>query len=151
MLQTKICHLCRKEKDLREFKVKINGEMCKNCIECYDTAKIYAKRSKCPHEKRKSQCRECDGSSFCSHGKRKSQCRDCDGTSICQHGRRKIRVNSVTMRLKLPLGIGFNVVVKAIKSATASIPIILSIPISYTGSSRITNFVFTTTEKFNFN
>ena len=49
MFQTKICNLCRKEKDLREFKVKTNGEMCKNCIECNDTAKIYAKRSKCPH------------------------------------------------------------------------------------------------------
>ena len=89
MLQTKICHLCRKEKDLREFKVKINGQMWKNCIECNDTAKMHAERGKCSHGKRKSQCRECSGTSFCIHRRQKWTCRECGGTSICSHGRIK--------------------------------------------------------------
>ena len=44
MVQTKICNLCRKEKDLQEFKAKLNGEICKNCIKCNDLAKMYAVR-----------------------------------------------------------------------------------------------------------
>lgn len=46
-------------------------------------------RQVCEHGKRKSQCRDCGGSSFCEHGKWKNICRECGGVSICQHGKRK--------------------------------------------------------------
>ena len=45
--------------------------------------------SKCEHGKRKSHCRECDGSAFCEHDKWKSQCRECGGSAFCEHGKRK--------------------------------------------------------------
>ena len=44
---------------------------------------------KCPHDKRKAQCRECGGSSFCEHGKQKTHCRECGGSSFCLHGKWK--------------------------------------------------------------
>jgi hypothetical protein len=53
------------------------------------------------------------------------------------------------MQLKLPLKIGFDAAVKAIKNTTVSIPIILSTPISYAGSSMITNTATTTIAKLN--
>ena len=88
-METRICCKCRKEKDLRKFKIKINGKRATGCMECNDTAKIYAERGKCPHEERKSQCRECGGASICTHGRQKWTCRECGGTSICTHGRQK--------------------------------------------------------------
>ena len=78
MLQTKICNLCRKEKDLREFKIKINGKRATGCMECNEMAKMYAERSKCPHGKRKSTCMECGGSSLCVHGRQKPQFQFCN-------------------------------------------------------------------------
>jgi hypothetical protein len=45
--------------------------------------------SKCEHGKRKSRCKECDGSEFCEHGKRKSRCKECDGSEFCEHGKFK--------------------------------------------------------------
>ena len=76
-METRICCKCRKEKDLRKFKIKIYGKRATGCIECNDTAKIYAERGKCPHGKRKSKCRECGGASICSHRREKSKCREC--------------------------------------------------------------------------
>ena len=45
--------------------------------------------SKCEHGRRKSQCKECGGSSICEHGRQKSRCKECGGVSICEHGRQK--------------------------------------------------------------
>ena len=39
----------------------------------------------CIHKKRKTQCRECCGSSFCEHGTNKYNCKECDGSNICKH------------------------------------------------------------------
>ena len=46
-------------------------------------------RKKCPHNKRKTECKDCRGSSICEHNKRKSTCKDCRGSQICQHNRVK--------------------------------------------------------------
>ena len=43
----------------------------------------------CEHDKRKSRCKECGGSSFCEHGIQKSRCKECGGSSFCEHGKRK--------------------------------------------------------------
>ena len=45
--------------------------------------------SKCEHNRRKSRCKECDGSEICEHNKRKSQCKKCGGSGICEHNKRK--------------------------------------------------------------
>ena len=46
--------------------------------------KTCSRTYKCEHGRRKSQCRDCGGSSFCEHDKRKSQCKMCGGTSLCK-------------------------------------------------------------------
>ena len=32
---------------------------------------------KCPHNRRKRECKDCSGSSVCEHEKRKSSCKEC--------------------------------------------------------------------------
>ena len=44
---------------------------------------------KCPHNRRKSRCKECKGGSICVHNCIRSQCKECKGGSICVHNRRK--------------------------------------------------------------
>ena len=45
--------------------------------------------SKCDHGRRKTDCKECGGSSICEHGRRKDRCKECGGSSFCEHGKRK--------------------------------------------------------------
>ena len=52
-----------------------------------ETIKKKYKPKRCPHNKYKSQCKECGGSSICKHGRRKTICKECGGGSICIHGR----------------------------------------------------------------
>lgn len=47
-------------------------------------------RRNCEHNKRKSTCRICSGSSYCKHGKVKGRCRECGGVAFCEHGRHKM-------------------------------------------------------------
>ena len=58
-----------------------------------ETTKIIVKRKykKCEHNRRKTRCKECKGSSICEHNREKSQCRECHGVSICEHNRRRTR------------------------------------------------------------
>ena len=44
---------------------------------------------KCPHGRRRYQCRACDGASFCEHARLRYQCGDCGGAAICQHWRQR--------------------------------------------------------------
>lgn len=44
---------------------------------------------RCPHNRIKSYCKECGGSSICSHNRQKSQCKECGGSQICSHNRVK--------------------------------------------------------------
>ena len=45
--------------------------------------------SYCVHDKQKHQCRECGGSAYCVHDKQKHYCKECGGSSLCEHGVRK--------------------------------------------------------------
>ena len=60
-------------------------------ILAYENKTIHHSRiyKKCQHGRRKSQCKECGGSSICEHGRQKSRCKECGGSSICEHGKRK--------------------------------------------------------------
>ena len=35
--------------------------------------------SACPHGRRRSQCKECGGTSICEHGRERSKCKECGG------------------------------------------------------------------------
>jgi hypothetical protein len=44
---------------------------------------------KCPHNKRKERCKECNGGAICEHGKMRSRCFPCGGGEMCNHGKRR--------------------------------------------------------------
>ena len=43
----------------------------------------------CEHKRIKSTCKECKGGSICEHKRIKSSCKECKGGSICEHNRRR--------------------------------------------------------------
>ena len=53
------------------------------------------KQKKCPHMRRKTRCKECNGDGFrggfCSHGKLKYNCKECKGSGICEHFKDKYK------------------------------------------------------------
>ena len=53
------------------------------------TCKGCAGTSICEHMRQRSRCRECGGASVCPHDRRRRECKECGGASICQHTRRK--------------------------------------------------------------
>ena len=61
----------------------------------------YRLKNKCPHNKRKSRCKECGGSEICLHDKYKSICKDCGGSSICIHNKRKSQCKDCSLQLYL--------------------------------------------------
>ncbi len=62
----------------------IHGRRRTRCKDCQGT---YI----CSHGRVKSQCRYCGGASFCVHGRRRTACKDCGGSLFCSHGRQKSR------------------------------------------------------------
>ena len=70
----------------KEELLKREGEIMRS-MECVN--KCNPVFIKCPHNKRKSVCKDCGGSQFCSHNREKSRCKDCGGASICHHNRQK--------------------------------------------------------------
>ena len=44
---------------------------------------------KCPHDKRRTRCKDCGGGSICIHGKQRATCKDCGGSQICIHGKQR--------------------------------------------------------------
>ncbi len=44
-----------------------------------------AKRAKCPHNRQKSQCWQCEGSGTCEHRRILRLCKQCNGLGICEH------------------------------------------------------------------
>jgi hypothetical protein len=72
-----------------ETDIKSSGLYFKCCKKCRDNQRKAKEKNKCPHNKRKSNCRECGGTSICIHDKFKSICRECGGTSICIHDKFK--------------------------------------------------------------
>ena len=69
--------------------IKSSGLPYTTCDKCRTKDKESRVKNKCPHDKQKQICKDCNGSSFCEHGKRKSTCRECKGVSICIHDKIK--------------------------------------------------------------
>ena len=65
------------------------------CITCGDTKNCVHEKIKpiynynCEHNRRKYNCRECNGSAFCIHNIFKSTCKECHGSRICKHNKQK--------------------------------------------------------------
>jgi hypothetical protein len=47
------------------------------------------KRAKCPHNRMRSQCWQCEGSSTCEHRRIFRLCKQCHGLGICEHNRQR--------------------------------------------------------------
>jgi len=43
----------------------------------------------CEHQRRRSKCKQCGGSSICEHQRVRSTCKDCGGGSVCEHQRQR--------------------------------------------------------------
>jgi hypothetical protein len=85
----KVCNICKKMKSIDNY-VK-NDNILKNCLICREYKKANKEKNKCIHNRRKSLCKNCDGTSICIHRREKSKCKECGGTSICIHRREKNR------------------------------------------------------------
>ena len=48
-------------------------------------------RSLCPHQRKRSACKECGGAGICPHQRRRGRCKECGGAGICQHQRIRSR------------------------------------------------------------
>ena len=46
-------------------------------------------RSVCPHQRKRSQCKEFGGAGLCPHQRQRSQCKECGGAGICPHQRQR--------------------------------------------------------------
>ena len=84
---TQYCKSCRKTKDI-EFFIKDN-KILKQCSVCRERGRIKIINANCPHNKRKSLCSICGGSSICIHKHRKLRCVQCNGSQICPHSKIK--------------------------------------------------------------
>ena len=49
------------------------------------------RQTRCPHNRQRSKCRDCGGSSICPHQRQKRECKDCGGSSVCAHSRIRSR------------------------------------------------------------
>ena len=43
----------------------------------------------CAHNRRRSQCKDCEGGHICEHDRIRSKCKDCEGGHICEHNKHK--------------------------------------------------------------
>ena len=89
MENTRVCTVCKIERNLDQYISKAGRTNLKNCLRCRTIKNQSLK--KCEHGRRKTRCKECGGGSICEHGKQKTQCKECGGSQICEHGRRKTR------------------------------------------------------------
>ena len=71
------------------FKKKRDDSYQKTCNQCLSRRNASAKKRKCPHGKRKSQCKECGGVGICEHDRLLTDCKLCGGSQICEHNRRR--------------------------------------------------------------
>ena len=59
------------------------GQCADRQIECQSVRKSgeakESTRAKCPHQRKRSQCKECGVSSICPHQRRRSRCKECVG------------------------------------------------------------------------
>ncbi|XP_057317444.1 uncharacterized protein LOC130662533 [Hydractinia symbiolongicarpus] len=55
----KACSKCSRSLPLEQFKIKRNGRILRQCIKCLAANKASKERTKCPHQRVRSKCKEC--------------------------------------------------------------------------------------------
>ena len=83
------CGACKCYWKPEDTDIKPSGLYYKCCKKCRVNAVDRKNKTKCEHNKIKSQCKECGGSLYCTQKKRKNYCKECGGSQICVHGRQK--------------------------------------------------------------
>ena len=81
------CTNCKKKFYADGFGANRLGVRYKTCLECGERRKAKREKNKCEHNRQRSACKDCGGSSICEHNRRRSECKDCGGASICEHNR----------------------------------------------------------------
>ena len=66
----------------------VHGQIFHLCVEC-NTGPESIYHHFCIHDKPRSLCKECGGSSLCRHGRLRPECKECGGSGICEHNRRR--------------------------------------------------------------
>ena len=91
VVEKRICSRCKclLKLDASTFKTNKHGDYNKTCIKCSERVKASKIANKCEHNREKSICKDCGGSSICEHDKQKRQCRECNGSSFCIHDKFK--------------------------------------------------------------
>jgi len=82
------CSKCRCYRSEASF-YNEKGRRLKTCQTCRDRDRVIRERNKCEHDRQRTKCRECGGSSYCEHDRLRTHCKECGGVSICQHDRQK--------------------------------------------------------------
>ncbi|XP_057299286.1 uncharacterized protein LOC130629926 [Hydractinia symbiolongicarpus] len=91
MEDSRECTHCKNYLSLNNLRIKGNGQRTKQCIRCLNIAIASQKRTKCPHQKRRSECKECKGSQICPYERQRKQCKECKGSQICPHKKLRYR------------------------------------------------------------
>lgn len=78
------CSYCKTNKPIDCFTK--NNKILKKCVDC---RLEFEQKNRCEHNRRRSACKECDGSAFCEHNKQKIQCRQCSAYTFCEHNIKK--------------------------------------------------------------
>lgn len=87
MAEKRKCPRCMVLLPLKFFQLKRNEEYQKLCNDCLRKARDYTKKTLCEHNRRRSRCKLCGGTSICEHNRIKSTCKECGGSSICEHNK----------------------------------------------------------------
>ena len=66
------CHNTECKNEGVKLRLKVGGKMCE-------------------HNKRRSQCKDCNGGSFCEHNRLRYVCIQCGGNGLCKHNRPRSR------------------------------------------------------------
>jgi len=77
------CTQCKRYQSESDF-IK-NHKILKTCISCRIYDRNYRMKNKCPHDRKKTRCRDCGGIGICKHNRQKYQCIECDGSDVCNH------------------------------------------------------------------
>jgi hypothetical protein len=85
------CNRCKVNLLPSNFSVKRDNVLYKHCDSCREKTKKYKDKTKCKHNRQRSLCKDCGGSSICEHNKQRSTCKECGGTSICEHNRQRYK------------------------------------------------------------
>ena len=54
----------------------------------------------CPHQRQRTQRKDCGGAAFCEHQRVRSRCKDCGGSAICEHQRQRSQCKDCMSQLE---------------------------------------------------